>query len=106
MQTNEHTADEQDPLEQGLKVFGDAWTLSIVGVLAEAMKRFNELQRSLDNISPTTLADRLRKLEQHGLIKQERQTVDQLSVIYELTEKGKKMLPILRDIEKFSKKFL
>ncbi len=106
MQTNDHTIDEHDPLEQGLKVFGDAWTLSIVAVLSEAMKRFNDLQRSLDNISPTTLADRLKKLEQSGLVSQQRQTIDQLSVIYELTEKGKKMLPILKDIETFSKKFL
>jgi DNA-binding HxlR family transcriptional regulator len=37
---------------------------------------------------------------------QERQTVDQLSVIYSLTDKGKKMLPILEAIESFSKKFL
>jgi DNA-binding HxlR family transcriptional regulator len=106
MQVNDHTIEEREPIEQGLKIFGDAWNLSIVAVLSEAMKRFNELQRSLDNISPTTLADRLKKLEQHGIIKQERQTIDQLSVIYELTEKGKKMLPILKDIETFSKKFL
>lgn len=45
-------------------------------------------------------------MQQFGLIAQQKQTVDQLSVIYALTEKGKNMLPVLRAIESFSKKFL
>jgi DNA-binding HxlR family transcriptional regulator len=103
---NKHTDKEKDLLAQGLKIFGDAWNLSIVRVLSETTHRFNELQRNLGNISPTTLADRLKKLESYGLIEQEKQTVDQLSVIYSLTKKGKKMLPVLEAIESFSKKFL
>ncbi len=98
--------EDKDLLHQGLKIFGDAWNLSIVRVLSETTQRFNELQRNLGNISPTTLTDRLKKLENYGLIIQEKQTVDQLSVIYSLTKKGKKMLPILEAIESFSKKFL
>ncbi len=102
----ENSLQEQDPLALGLKIFGDAWTLAIVMVLATTTRRFNELQRQLGNISPTTLTARLKKLESYGLITQEKQTVDQLSVIYALTDKGKKMLPILESIENFSKKFL
>lgn len=99
-------ASDNDLMHQALKIFGDVWNLSIVRVLSETTQRFNELQRSLGNISPTTLTDRLKKLENYGLITQEKQTVDQLSVIYSLTDKGKKMLPILQAIEAFSKKFL
>ncbi|HEV7454439.1 MAG TPA: helix-turn-helix domain-containing protein [Candidatus Saccharimonadales bacterium] len=106
MNQSGHIADEQESMQQGLKVFGDTWTLAIIGVLSEAERRFNELQRNLDNISPTTLTNRLKKLEQLGLIAQQKQTVDQLSVLYVLTEKGKNMLPVLRAIETFSKKFL
>ena len=98
--------DDEDLMHHAIKIFGDAWNLSIVQVLSEATHRFNELQRSLGNVSPTTLADRLKKLENYGLITQEKQTVDQLSVIYSLTDKGKKMLPVLEAIESFSKKFL
>ena len=103
-QTN--STNQQDLMHQALKIFGDVWNLSIVRVLSETTQRFNELQRSLGNISPTTLTDRLKKLESYGLIAQEKQTVDQLSVIYSLTKKGKKMLPVLEAIESFSKKFL
>jgi DNA-binding HxlR family transcriptional regulator len=105
VQTHELT-DDQDHLRLGMKIFGDAWTLAIVLVLGTATRRFNELQRLLGGISPTTLTDRLKKLESYGLIAQERQTVDQLSVIYTLTDKGKQMLPVLKAIESFSKKFL
>jgi len=99
-------AKDDDTLDQGFKVFGDAYTLAIVQVLSGATRRFNELQRTLGNISPTTLTDRLKKLEQYGLIAQQKHTIDQLSVIYALTEKGKKMMPVLNAIESFSKKFL
>lgn len=97
---------DTDLMHQAIRIFGDAWNLSIVRVLSETTHRFNDLQRALGNISPTTLTDRLKKLENYGLITQEKQTVDQLSVIYSLTEKGKKMLPVLKAIESFSKKFL
>ena len=101
-----HTSKDEPSAEHGFKIFGDAYMLSIVRVLSGTAQRFNELQRSLGNISPTTLTNRLKKLETFGLVTQEKQTIDQLSVIYALTEKGKKMLPVLGAIETFSKKFL
>jgi len=104
--SEDNQAEEKDLMHQALKIFGDVWNLSIVRVLSETTHRFNDLQRALGNISPTTLTDRLKKLENYGLITQEKQTVDQLSVIYSLTDKGKKMLPVLKAIEAFSKKFL
>lgn len=97
--------EDKNSVEQGMKIFGDAWTLLIVGALSGATRRFNDLQRIL-GISPTTLTDRLKKLESYGLIVQEKQTVDQLSVIYRLTEKGKNMLPVLNAIDSFAKKYL
>lgn len=99
------TADEKDRFSLGLKIFGDAWTLAIVLMLGTAARGFNELQRMLDNVSPTTLTDRLKKLESYGLIAQQKQP-GRLAAIYTLTDKGKKMLPILESIESFSKKFL
>lgn len=103
---NDHEAFSPEALSHGVKVFGDAWMIGIIGILAEVTQRFNELQRSLGAISPTVLADRLKKLEEYGLIVQEKHTIDQLSVTYALTEKGKNILPLLRSIEAFTKKYL
>ncbi|MBX6334552.1 helix-turn-helix transcriptional regulator, partial [Candidatus Saccharibacteria bacterium] len=99
MSAEKRDGQQDDLMHQALKIFGDVWNLAIVRVLSQTAQRFNELQRNLGGISPTTLTDRLKKLESYGLIVQERRTVDQLSVIYSLTDKGKKMLPILKAIE-------
>jgi DNA-binding HxlR family transcriptional regulator len=94
----------QDKISQNLKIFGDIWVLSILNILAEVTQRFNELQRSLGPVSPTVLADRLKRLEQYGLIIQEKHTIDQLSVTYRLTDKGQAILPLLKSIENFARK--
>jgi DNA-binding HxlR family transcriptional regulator len=97
---------DQEKFNQSLKLFGDSRAAAIIHILANMTQRFNELQRSLGPISPTVLADRLKKLEAYGLIVQEKQTIDQLSVSYTLTEKGRTILPVLKSIETFTKKYL
>jgi len=94
----------QDNISQNLKIFGDIWVMGILNILAEVTQRFNELQRSLGPVSPTVLADRLKRLEQYGLIMQEKHTIDQLSVTYRLTDKGQAILPLLKSIENFARK--
>lgn len=44
-------------------------------------------------------------MEKEKIIKKERKTIDKLSVSYTLTEKGIAILPIISEIEKFSKKY-
>lgn len=87
---SDNNQQHDDLMHQAFKIFGDVWNLSIVRGLAITAQRFTELQRSLGNVSPTTLTDRLKKLESYGLVVQEKQTIDQMSVIYKLTDKGKK----------------
>jgi DNA-binding HxlR family transcriptional regulator len=89
-----------------LKMLGDFWTLAIVQALNGSEKRFSQLQRELTRASPTTLTNRLKKLEQQGLIKRKEETVDRLSVVYSLTDKGRGILPILREISIFANRYL
>lgn len=89
-----------------LKILGDFWTLEIIQTLGDGEKRFTHLQREIENISPTTLTNRLKKLEQHHLIKRFEETVDKLSVVYVLTEKGQDILPVLKQIKIFAQKHL
>lgn len=93
-------------LAAGLKIFGDAWTLFIVNSLASGEKRFCELQREVGDLNPVTLTDRLKKLERLGFIKRRTETVDKLSVSYSLAKKGAGMIPVLRSIESFAKKYI
>lgn len=89
-----------------LKMLGDFWTLAIVQALTDSEKRFSQLERELVKASPTTLTDRLKKLEKQKIIKRKEESVDKLSVVYSLTDKGRGILPILREIHIFANQFL
>ncbi|MDP2692831.1 MAG: helix-turn-helix domain-containing protein [bacterium] len=89
-----------------LKMLGDFWTLAIVQALDDSEKRFSELQRELTKASPTTLTNRLKKLEEQKIVKRKEETVDKLSVAYSLTDKGRGILPILHEIHIFADQFL
>lgn len=84
-------------------IIGSKWTAIIVHDLSEGARRFSELERSCPGISPRTLSERLRVLEQEGLITRQsaRRRVD-----YELTEKGKALLPIIEEMRRFGHQWL
>ena len=79
------------------------WTAVIVHDLSEGPRRFSELERSCPGISPRTLSERLRGLEQEGIIVRAsaRRRVD-----YELTEKGQALLPIIDAMRGFGHAWL
>lgn len=93
-------------LNNGIKLLGDDWTLCIVSSLSKGGLRYCGIQRALNNVNPATLTNRLKKLEELDIVKRNEETVDKLSVVYELTDKGKAILPIINEIEKFSDIFL
>lgn len=96
-----------DPKEsQAIKLIGDTYVLLIIRNLAKKGMRFNELQRSAADICPATLTDRLKKLEHEDIVSRKEETVDKVSVVYELTKKGQGILPIIKEIGKFSEKYL
>lgn len=92
-------------LESTIKLIGDACVLHIINTLSNNPMRFCELQRALNNMNPTTLTDRLKKLEQEKIIHRKEETLDKLSVVYELSDKGKGTLPILKAIKKFAENY-
>jgi len=101
MDSTTKSVQDSDIFHNQLKVFGDAWMLIIVSELLNGTCRFNELQRKVCGISPVTLTNRLKKLEQIGVISRIIRAEDQLSVSYCVTEKGKAMEPVLRAIHKY-----
>src|SRR3954466_13485097 len=82
------------------------WTLLLVRELAEGCSRFCELERSLAGISPRTLSLRLRALEEEGIV--ERRTYPEVPprVAYELTEKGRALLPLIDDMRAYGREWL
>ena len=82
------------------------WTILVVRDLAAGRSRFCELERSLAGISPRTLSLRLRALEHSGII--ERRTYPEVPprVEYELTEKGRALLPLIEDMRRYGHEWL
>ena len=85
------------------EIVGSKWTVLIVHDLSEGPRRFSELERSCPGISPRTLSERLRALEQEGIL--QRQTGPR-RVEYELTEKGQALLPIIEEMRRFGHSWL
>jgi DNA-binding HxlR family transcriptional regulator len=81
-------------IARALDVVGERWALLVVRELLLTPQRFSELRRSLPHISSNLLADRLRELEHNGVIRRGQGPTDGQRV-YELTERGRKLEPIL-----------
>jgi DNA-binding HxlR family transcriptional regulator len=82
------------------------WTILVIRDLAAGRSRFCELERSLAGISPRTLSLRLRALEEQGIV--ERNTYPEVPprVEYELTEKGRALLPLIDDMRTYGTEWL
>jgi len=84
-----------------LKVIGSKWTILILRDLCEEKKRFGELQRSLEGISPRTLSQRLQDLEQQGIVSKTVFAEVPPRVEYALTEKGRSLKSIISQIRRW-----
>ena len=91
------------PVNLALEIFGDKWTLLIIRDIMFAGKQtFRELLQSDEKIATNILTDRLRKLEQQGILHAGPDPAHQQKVIYRLTEKGIDLLPVLVEIGNWS----
>jgi DNA-binding HxlR family transcriptional regulator len=82
-------------IARALDVVGERWALLVVRELLLTPQRFSELRRALPNVSSNLLADRLRELEHNGVIRR-RGTASEGPQVYELTDRGRQLEPILR----------
>jgi DNA-binding HxlR family transcriptional regulator len=93
--------DESCAVAATAELIAAKWTPLIVHDLSEGPRRFKELEHSCPGISPRTLSERLDMLEQHGAIVRCSYPESPPRVEYELTDKGRALLPIIREMRKF-----
>ena len=95
------------PINLGLEVFGDKWTLLIIRDMMYAGKRhFREFLASDEGISSNILADRLAMLVEAGILTRAGDPSHKLKAIYSLTEKGIDLLPIIAQISRWSRSYM
>lgn len=94
------------PLNYGLEIFGDKWSLLIIRDLVFFDKRYyREFLNSAEGISTNILADRLALLEKEGIIYRSDDKSHKQKVLYRLTKKGIDLLPIIIEIGLWSDKY-
>lgn len=94
------------PLNFGIEIFGDKWTLLIIRDLMFFGKRyFNEFLQSTEGIATNVLADRLSMLEKGKMIRKDKDNSHKQKIIYSLTEKGIDLLPVILCIGVWSDKY-
>jgi DNA-binding HxlR family transcriptional regulator len=84
-----------------LDLVGDRWALLIVRDLLLGPKRFTDLQAGLPHGSPNVLTQRLRDLEAAGVVRRRRLPAPASSNVYELTEWGAELEPIVLGLQRW-----
>ena len=98
--------DRTCPVCKTAEIISGKWTLLVIRDLADDSKRFCELERSLDGISPRTLSLRLRCLEEHQIVARHTYPEVPPRVEYALTPKGQALVPLIDDMRSYGKAWL
>jgi DNA-binding HxlR family transcriptional regulator len=87
------------PLNASVEILGDRWSLLIIrDMMLRGFRTYKEFLGSYERIATNILADRLRRLEGHGIITAERDRLDRRKLIYSLTAKGIDLAPVLAEM--------
>lgn len=109
MELTESSAQREEalcPVAQTAAILGGKWTILIIRDLASGVKRFNQLERSLQGISPKTLSERLRSLEEEGIVVRRTFAEVPPRVEYSLTAKGCDLISVIDSMRNYGKRWL
>jgi DNA-binding HxlR family transcriptional regulator len=87
------------PLNASVEILGDRWSLLIIrDMMLRRFRSYKEFLESYEGIATNILADRLQRLEAHGIITSEREPLDGRKLVYSLTPKGIDLAPVLTEM--------
>lgn len=104
--TMNETHDRSCSVAATAEIVATKWTPLIVHDLSEGARRFMQLEHACPGISPRTLSERLDMLERQGVAIRRSYPESPPRVEYELTEKGRALLPIIREMGRFGRSWL
>jgi DNA-binding HxlR family transcriptional regulator len=81
-----------------LDLIGERWALLVVRELVLGPKRFTDLRGGLPHIATNVLSQRLRQLERDGIITRRQLRPPAASTVYELTDYGQELVPVMLDL--------
>jgi DNA-binding HxlR family transcriptional regulator len=94
------------PVARAVELLGERWTLLVGRELLIGPQRFSDLLRRLPGISSSVLAERLASLEERGLVRRRELPPPAPAQVYELTEAGLGLRPVLFELARFGLRFM
>ena len=91
------------PIAATMDLLHEKWTLHIVHALLPGKKRFNEIGHVLGGVNPRTLRERLRGLEEQGVVERTVLSTIPPWVEYELTEKGRALGDVMDAMSRWAR---
>jgi DNA-binding HxlR family transcriptional regulator len=89
-------------LASAFALLQEKWALSIVYVLLRGPNGFNDVGRGAGSVNSATLVQRLSRLEQAGLVRKTVRSTMPPRTIYELTESGRALKPVIDALDRWS----
>lgn len=93
---------ETCPAQRLLKMLSGKWKAEIFRLATESPLRFNALLRQIQGSNKQSLANALKELEEEGLLEKTTIKLKPLHIEYNLTEKGKALIPVFQQLEGLS----
>jgi DNA-binding HxlR family transcriptional regulator len=88
-----------------IELIGKRWTGAIVCALTERSMRYGELRKAVPGLSDRLLSQRLRELEDEGLVERQVEAGSPVRVTYSLTEAGQQLDPALQELKAWAKRW-
>src|SRR5690349_14415126 len=90
------------PVARGLDVLGERWTLLVLRELLGGARRYSDLRVALPGIATNLLADRLRELEESGIVDRTELPPPVARTVYTLSEDGWRKVPrVIQAVARF-----
>ena len=88
-----------------IELIGKRWTGAILCALIERPMRYGELGKAVPGLSDRLLSQRLRELEEEGLVEREVEAGTPVRVTYSLTSTGEDLEPAIRELKAWAKRW-
>ena len=95
---------EACPVSMATSILAERWTLQIIREMFLGSTKYSQFQKYMPNISPTLLKNRLRSLEEHGIVMRKK-TATRGRYDYYLTPSGKALGPLLTEVGKWGMRY-
>lgn len=97
---------QECPVAQTLDIIGDRWTLLIVRDLLQGRHRFQDLLKAQEGLAPNVLSERLKRLEEHGIVSREFYNDHPPRAEYHLTRKGSELGLVLGALATWGNRYM